>query len=348
MKQERILFIGGPGNISTSTIHELLDLGYDIAVFKRSKHIESDLIDKITVYYGDRDHKADVASTLEHYQPHSVVDCRCFDQHQAEDILDLIEGKGVHYVLVSTIDVYGYPLSHMPMRESDPRSTLVSDYAIGKSACEDVVWQRVQSGGITATIVRPTYSFGKKGMMSFLTGGGMKHQVARMRAGKPVLVPGDGTTLWHVSCAYNTGRMIAQIIHHRDITVGKSYTCGHDGSISFDDYIRLVANAVGIEPQIVHVPTDLILSVNHQEIEKSYLSNLTRYNMCFSVEAFKKDFPDFEWTKSLDEGALEYVDYHDRHQLIPSVNEPIIEDRIINAYNQTTHDFMSRFSALNG
>ena len=80
--------------------------------------------------------------------------------------------------------------------------------------------------------------------------------------------------------------------------MGKAYTCGRDSQLTFDEYMQLVGGVVGMEPEIVHVPVDVLLSMDSDEIRNSFLSTLARYNTCFSVEAFKADFPDFKWENS--------------------------------------------------
>ena len=213
-------------------------------------------------------------------------------------------------------------------------------YAARKRACEEVVARLETEVGLPATIVRPTYSFGiKSGMLSFFAWGGMQAQVPRMRAGMPVLVPGDGNTILHTSCAHDVGRMIARVVQGRETAVGRSYTCGHDGSLTFDQYLQLVGRVLDVEPELVHVPVEVLLAIDSEEVRQSFVPSLTRFNMCFSVEAFKRDFPDFEWTMSLEEGVRQYVEWYDRHGLFADPDQEIYEDRVIRAWRQCLSHF---------
>ena len=75
--------------------------------------------------------------------------------------------------------------------------------------------------------------------------------------------------------------------------------------------MQLVGGALGVEPDLVHVPVEVLLAIDSAEVRQSFVPSLTRYNMCFSVEAFKRDFPDFAWRMSLEAGVRQYVEWYD-------------------------------------
>lgn len=338
---DRVLFIGGPGNISAGCADELIAGGHPLAVLKRTRNADPRFADTVRFYRGDRNRPADVQAALDGFRPDVVVDFVCFDPERVEELSRLLPGAARHYVLVSTVDAYGYPLSRIPMREDDPPAPTRSPYGAGKRRCEEAAARLQAEAGLPVTIVRPTYSFGvRSGMMSFFAWGGMAAQAPRMRAGMPVLAPGGGNTLLHASCAHDTGRMIARVAQGRSTAAGRSYTCGRDGAITFDQYLQLVGDALGVEPEIVHVPLEVLLAIDSEEIARSFVPSLTRYNTCFSVEAFKRDFPDFEWRMSLQEGIRQYVDRCDRRGLFADPAQEIVEDRIIRAW----HACLARFA----
>ena len=336
----RVLLIGGPGNISGGCAEELIAGGHPLAILKRTENADPRFADTVQFYRGDRSRPADLKAALDDFRPDAVVDFVCFDPKRVEELATVLPDPAPHYVLVSTIDTYGYPLTHIPMRENDARAPASSPYAASKRACEEVVARLEREVGLPATIVRPTYSFGiKSGMLSFFAWGGMRAQVPRMRAGMPVLVPGDGNSILHTSCAHDVGRMIARVVQGRDTAVGNSYTCGHDGALTFDQYMALVGGELGVEPELVHVPVEVLLAIDSEEVRGSFVPSLTRFNMCFSVEAFKRDFPDFEWRMSLEEGVRQYVDWYDRHDLFADAGHEIYEDRVIRAWQQCLSHF---------
>ena len=335
----RVLLIGGPGNISGGCAEELVAGGHPLAILKRSENADPKFADRVRFYRGDRGRPSDLKAAIDDFRPDAVVDFVCFEPQRVEELVPLLP-DAAHYVFVSTVDTYGYPLSRIPMREEDPPAPTRNPYGAGKRACEELVARLLTEAGCPATVVRPTYSFGiGSGMMSLFAWGGMKDQVPRMRAGMPVLVPGDGNTILHASCARDTGRMIARVVQGRDTAAGRSYTCGHDGALTFDRYLQLVGSVLGVEPELVHVPVEVLLAIDSEEVRGSFVPSLTRYNMCFSVEAFKRDFPDFAWRTSLEEGVREYVEWNDRHGLFTNPGQEIYEDRVIRAWQQCLTHF---------
>ena len=120
----------------------------------------------------------------------------------------------------------------------------------------------------------------------------------------------------------------------RDRSIGKTYNCGHDSTLTFDEYIQIIGSQIGKEPILVHVPNDVLLSIDSDEIKNSFLPSLTRFNMSFSIEKFKKDFPDFKLKFSLEEGVTEYLNWYDKNNLFSDIGEEIYEDKIIRAWKK--------------
>lgn len=327
----KALFIGGPGNLSTSCARELLAKGYEVAILTLPESPDEGLSDRVTLFRGDRNEQAQMEAAVQIFKPDVILDFVCFDPWQAEQAAEAARGRTSQYIFVSTVDVYGYPLSHLPMRESDPWNPPNCKYAADKRACEEVFRTHSARGDFAFTVVRPAYSFGNNFVISFFTREGGRDLIPRLREGRPVLVPGDGTTLLHASVAQNTGRMIAQLAG-ASIAYGKSYTCGHPSVTTHEGYVRLFAAAVGVEPNLIYVPTSLIRGIDSPEVAELLLWDVTGYNLFYSVDQFRTDFPDFVWEISRKLAAKEYVDYNDSTGLFEMSEPEIFEDRIVIAY----------------
>jgi nucleoside-diphosphate-sugar epimerase len=270
---------------------------------------------------------------VERFRPDAVIDFICYRPEQAQAVAPLMQGRVGQYIFVSTVDVYGYPLARLPQRESDTWNAPNCDYAANKRACEDIFRA---AAGLPLTIVRPAYSFGPPFVLTFNSRSEGRYLIVRLRNHMPILVPGDGTTLMHVSSARNTGRMIARVVGAGP-ALGCDYTVGHPTFMTQHEYVQLFARAVGAEPQWVHIPSDLIL--NSPGTENSLLRVLTGFNVAFSVERFAGHYPDFQWSYSLEQAAHDYVDFHDRAGDFPLPGEEILDDRLIRAWRHCTRDF---------
>ena len=108
---DRILFIGGPGNISSSCADQLVKNGKKIAIFKRSQNVDLFFEGKVQFYTGDRNEITDLEKAINDFKPDKVIDFVCFEPVHADQISSLVINKVVQYIFVSTVDVYGYPLS---------------------------------------------------------------------------------------------------------------------------------------------------------------------------------------------------------------------------------------------
>lgn len=335
---ERILLLGGPGNISRSSITELLARkGCEVAVFTLSDSDTLGFENQVKFYRGNRDDADRLEEVIRDFRPDVVVDYVCFHPAQAEAAAELLGGRVRQYVFLSTVDVYGYPLSRIPMREYDEKRPANCEYAVHKYQCEQVLQRYADRQLLPLTIVRPVYSFGPGFLMDLVQKAGGREMIPRIREGRPILVPGGGNTLIHVSSAHNTGRMIAWIAGHY-ASVGKIYNCGHPQPMTHDEYVRLFARVLGKEEKLVHVPFETLLALDCPQL-REILPILTQFNLCFSVDAFREEFPAFEWDYSLEDAAREYIEYNDKNGRFADGCEESFEDRIIEKWLSCTASF---------
>jgi nucleoside-diphosphate-sugar epimerase len=334
----KVLLIGGPGNISTSTVEELLKLNWEVAIFTLPASPSGKLEGTVKFYRGDRNNPEEVQEALSDFRPEVTADVCCFTPDQARALVPLLRGKVEKHVFVSTVDIYGYPLTKIPYAEDDPRNKPVSQYASDKLECEKLFWAEHAKDHLCISVARPSYSFGPSFVLNFFSRQGGLELLSRLRSGKPVVIPGDGAGLMHPCSAYNTGRMLASIVAAPN-TGGEDFTCAHVTYMSQDEYYRLFAEALAVEPRFVYIPKDLLLPLENKLIPDDLLSELTRFNIAFSVNKFKRFFPEFRWSKSLEQAAAEYVSYHDEHGNIPDCQDGY-EDRLISAWQ----DLKKRFN----
>lgn len=328
----RVLFIGGPGTISASAIDELLCRGYHVGIFATGRNF-GELDRRVQMIRGDRNDPVVLGDALTAFRPDVVLDFVLFTPDRAEQALAAVRGRVRQYIFVSTVDVYGYPLSHLPLREDDPwHPETQSPYAENKRLVERFFRAHFDPASFPLTIARPAYSFGPRFILSFMSRDQGVHMLRRLQTNRPVMVPGDGTTLMHASSAANTGKMIAALVD-APVAIGKDYTCGHPAFTTHEGYVNLFARAVGVRPQLVHIPTDVIVSVDHPDARNSLLHALTRFNVAFSVERFLRDFPEFKWQTTLDAWAKHTVEWNLAHGALEAADEEILDDRLIRAWD---------------
>jgi nucleoside-diphosphate-sugar epimerase len=330
---DRAFFIGGPGNLSASTIHSLLAHGYRVGIYSHPSHFD-ELDPAVRKFAGDRHDVEELGAAIRDFKPDVVLDFTCFTPQQAEQVLPLVRGKVRQFVFISTVDVYGYPLSRLPFREDDPWQTETqSEYAANKRLCERVFNAGSTAGDIRVTVVRPAYSFGPRFILNFTSRDYGVHMLRRLKTGRPVMIPGDGTTLMHVSSARNTGKMIAALVDAPQ-ALGKDYTCGHSTFTNHEDYVNLFAEALGVTPTLVHIPTEVITAHPDPMAQNCLLHALTRFNVAFSIDRFLRDFPDFRWEVTLKDWSRQVVDWNEKAGLLDGPDEEIFDDRVIASWQK--------------
>lgn len=323
-----VLFIGAPGNISASTIQDLSEQGHSLFALTHYKTNLKPYEDKVTFFFGDRDCMDDLTHARDTAKAEIVIDFSCFLPEQAQMAVDVFQSTVEQYIFVSTVDVYGYPLSQLPMPENGSWNAPNCSYAANKVQCE-MVFRNVGQEKLPLTIVRPAYSMGNRFLLTALSRGGGYTLIPRLRQGKPIFSPGDGTALIHAGNGFNTGRMIACIAGDSRC-VGEDFTLAHDKIGSYDDYITLVADLLGVKPNFVHIPTDFVYAQKLDGIDTVLLNDLTRYNVYFDISKFRRFFPEFQWTKSLRQSMKEYIEFNEGNWKEPSSLD--LEDQLIRTY----------------
>jgi nucleoside-diphosphate-sugar epimerase len=317
-----VLFIGGPGTISSSCAEALLREGIPVSIFTRSlRRDDEGVAGRCRVFLGDRTDREALAAAIDSARPDAVADFCCFKPDELNLLLPLLPDALKQYVFVSTVDVYGYPLSHLPMREDDPKRAPNCRYAADKRACEQLLAQSPLAPKVT--VFRPSYSMGKRFAITALSRTGGQTLVPRLRQGLPVLSPDGGKKLLHVCNARDTGRMVARTVLN-PASLGKAYNGCAPKAVTYDEYIGLFAKALGVEPNIVHATTDQIYALaDYRIFEENLLYDLACHDIWFSTENFLADFPDFEWLHPVEEAVRAYIDFQEARGGFASDTDPV-------------------------
>ncbi|MGI6726805.1 MAG: NAD-dependent epimerase/dehydratase family protein [Christensenellales bacterium] len=330
----KVLLIGGPANISSHSALDLLDRGFEVSIFSRSvSRDDFNVASRCEMIIGNRDDTQALRRAIQLIQPDCIIDFCCFYPYQMKGLLSQVPLSLKQLVFISTVDVYGYPLSRLPMREDDPKRAPNCAYAKDKRACEKMLRQSEISA--ISTVVRPAYSMGPRFALTALSRSGGLSLVPRLRTGLPVISPDDGQRLLHAGSARDSGRMIARLVLE-SVSIGRDYNVGAVAALPYDDYLTLFADALGTKANLVHIPTEQIYQLADAAIfEENLLYDLTSHDVSFSVNRFLKDFPDFEWIWSLESAISEYIAYQDAHSAF-AFDALDLEDNIISRWQQAT------------
>ncbi len=302
----RVLLIGGTGVISTSCAHEAVAAGLDVTILNRGSGDggRRGVPSSAALIRADvRDADA-VRAALGKADFDVVVSYLSFTPEHVQQDLDLFAGRVGQYVFISSASAYQTPPARLPVTESTPLRNPYWQYARDKIACEDLLTTAYRDTGFPMTIVRPSHTYDQT-MMPLL---GRWTAVERMRAGKEVVVPGDGTSLWTLTHHEDFARAFVGLLG-QPRTLGQAVHITSDEAPTWNQIYDTVAAAAGVEARLVHVPSDAIAAAD-PETGAGLLGDKAN-SMVFDNSLVKSLVPGWRATVPFARGAREIVAWHD-------------------------------------
>jgi nucleoside-diphosphate-sugar epimerase len=318
MGKLRVLFIGGTGVISSACVREAVRGDHDIELFvlNRGRSSTWPLPDGVTQLRGDVREPESVLRAVEGLDFDSVVDFVAFTAPHVRADIEVFGGRTGQYVFISTASAYQTPPARLPVTESTPLRNPFWQYSRDKIACEDLLVAAYRDNGFPATIVRPSHTY--DATKTVLSGGWTS--LARMLAGKPVIVHGDGTSLWTVTHNTDFARAFVPLLGHRR-TLGEAFHITSDDVLTWDQIARALGTALGVTPRIVHVPSDVI-AAHDPEWGAGLLGDKT-HSMVFSNEKVKSVVPGWRAVVPFERGAREIAAWYLADPARQVVNEKL-------------------------
>ena len=299
----RILFLGGNGTISASCSRELLARGDELTHLTRGVGSTREPIEGVRTLTADATDPAAVRAALGTAEFDVVVNFRAFTAaHVAADV-ETFAGRTGHYVFISSASAYAKPVVTLPIVESTPLRNPYWQYSRDKIAAEDVLVAAYRDTGFPMTIVRPSHTY--DGGSIPLEGGWTT--LDRMRRGAPVVVHGDGTSLWTLTHSRDFARAFAGLLGNPH-AIGAPVHITGDEVLTWDAIARALGAALGAEPRIVHIASETIARVIPAMgpgllVDKAH-------SVVFDNTRVKRLVPDWEAVIPFADGAREIVAWH--------------------------------------
>jgi nucleoside-diphosphate-sugar epimerase len=253
----KLLFLGGTGNLSLACAREAAGRGLDLTIATRGQRAV-DLPPGIVAVQGDGKDPAFLSSLADRGFD-AVVDFVAFDAADVARDIAAFSGRVGQYVFISSASVYEKPPKHHVVTEETPVANPFWDYARGKIAAEAALRDAHRAHGFPMTIVRPSYTYGETWIP---TTSGSDYTVAwRMRRGLPVVVPGDGTSLFTLAHASDFARGLVGLLG-QPAAIGEAVHLTSDEVLNWNQIHEEIARALDVEPRLVHVPSDVIARID--------------------------------------------------------------------------------------
>ncbi len=249
----KVLFIGGSGVISSACSRVAVESGIELFVLNRGRSTGRALPAGATLLRADIRDTQSVRDEIKDLDFDAVVDWVAFTPGHVRADIDLFGGRTGQYVFISSASVYQTPPARVPVTESTPLRNPFWQYSRDKIACEDMLVTAYREQGFPATIVRPSHTYDQT-LVPFDGGWTV---LGRMLAGKPVIVHGDGTSLWTMTHHHDFARAFVPLLGHPR-TLGEAIQITSDDVLTWNQIAETLAASLGVTARLVHVPSDAI------------------------------------------------------------------------------------------
>jgi nucleoside-diphosphate-sugar epimerase len=311
----KVLFVGGTGIISSACSQAALDAGIELHLLCRGQSIR-EMPRGAEVLRGDIRDRDSARRALGSNKYDAVVDFVAFTPDHVKIDLELFGDRTDQYVFISSASAYKKPVLSLPITESTELLNPFWRYSRDKIACERLLLEAHEASGFPATIVRPSHTYDKT-LLPFDAGYTALH---RMKQGKPVVVHGDGTSLWVLT-------------HHRDFAlaftgllgnpraIGEAFHITSDEVLTWNQIYEAVAHAAGCTPKLVYVPSRAIASVD-SDWGASLLGDKS-HSVIFDNTKVKRLVPGYTARIPFWQGAREIVAWYEAHPEAQKVDDAV-------------------------
>ncbi len=322
----KALFIGGTGNISSACVELALSRGIEVTLLNRGT--SGRLVPNgAQVLNGDIRDPQSVQAALGSRSFDVVADFVAFTPEHIETDLELFRGRTGQYIFISSASAYQTPPAILPVTESTVLDNPYWEYSRNKAACEERLVRAYREEKFPITIVRPSHTYSA----AYVPVHGEWTTIDRMLRGEPVIVHGDGTSLWTLTHASDFAKGFVGLMGNAH-AIGESFHITSDEWLTWNQIHEILAAAAGVKATLVHVPSDLIAA--YDPIWGESLLGDKTHSFILDNSKVKRLVPDFICTMPFSRGAEEIIAWHMADPARRKVDEAFnaLCDRILQAY----------------
>lgn len=323
----KVLFVGGTGFISTGVCPRVLADGHQLFLLNRG--LRGKPPEGAQVIAADMHKPDEVRAVLGEHRFDVVVDWIAYEPAHIERDLALFSGKVGQYIFISSASAYQKPPSHYVITESTPLHNPFWQYSRNKIACEERLMRAYREDGFPVTIVRPSLTYTSNFPIA-IGGWGCYTLADRMKKGRPIIVHGDGSSLWVVTHAEDFGKGLAGLFGNAN-TLGHAFHITSDEVLTWNELYRTMADALGVEANVVHIASETIARISPQMT--GGLLGDKAWSVVFDNSKIKTFVPGFAATIPFREGIRRTLAWFDADEKRKCVDESVNKemDRILAA-----------------
>lgn len=319
----KVLFIGGTGVISSACSELAVWRGIELYHLNRGKSAEIRHVHGVQTIIGDIRNVDETRKVLEGHHFDVVVDFIAYLPEHVENDIQLFAGKTHQYIFISSASAYQKP-TELPVTENTPLENNYWEYSRNKIACENVLHEAYAKTGFPFTIVRPAHTYDKT-LIPLRGGYTVMH---RMMQGLPVVVHGDGTSIWTLT--HNTDFAVGLVgLFDKSAAINQAFHITSNELLTWNGIYEAIAAELGVTPKLVHVSSEMLMQYD-AELGAGLLGDKA-HSMIFDNSKIKMLVPEFNPQIKFHQGAKEITDWYKENtmNLPPDENINKLMDRIV-------------------
>lgn len=342
----RALFIGGTGTISMGIVEALaLDPAWEVYLLNRGNR-KDEVPEGVKQIVADIHDENDVAKKLEAMEFDVVSDFIAFDVDAVKRDYRLFKGKTKQYIFISSASAYNKPSAHYVITEGTTLANPYWEYSRNKIACEEFLMEKYRSEGFPVTIVRPSHTYDKRNIPLGVHGNkGFYQVIKRMQHGKPVIIQGDGTSLWALTFNKDFAIGYTALMGNRH-AIGEAFQITGDEILSWNQIYQTIADALGVTLKPYYVSSEFLADAGKAygyDFRGSLIGDKA-VSVVFDNSKLKRLAPNMTTNIPFHKGvriALDYVLSHeDKYQEDPEFDA--FCDRVIECCEKAKAEVISR------
>jgi nucleoside-diphosphate-sugar epimerase len=336
----KVLVIGGTGVISRCIVNQLLDQQHKVIIYHRGHH-RLGYNGKVQEIIGDRNDPVNFRRAMSTLDIDIVIDMISFNAMDAQLTIETFMNRAQQIIITSSVAVYRRPLRTLPTIEDQEELTEdpAFEYAYHKAEMERYLHSMITTQNLPITIIRPSLTFGA-GAMNV----GVLRQnygiVDRIKKGKPLVMFGDGTTPFSFTFAPDLAKAYIGLIGNK-ATYGKSYHVANPERHIWDDLYLEFGKYLGIEPTIIHIPSELLVSASPATFSHIYYEK--KFSGIYDITKITNDMKGLTFDYSLSRGVAMMINNYEQNKVIVDPVKDQFEDQLAELYDR----WLGEFSKLN-
>lgn len=286
----------------------LAERGEEVWLLNRGNRNEG-LPDNVHIIQCDINDEEEAEKCLEGMEFDCVGEFIGFELPQLERDYRLFAGKTKQFIFISSASAYQKPLTGYVITEETPLDNPYWEYSRNKQACEEYLFTRYREDGFPVTVVRPSHTYDERSVPLGVHGKkGSWQVIKRIKEGKPVIIHGDGTSLWTITHNSDFAKAYAGLIGN-PAAIGEAFHITTDESVSWNEIYGYIADAVGVELKPYHISSETLAARGSEYDFVGSLIGDKANSVVFDNSKVKKLVPEFKAEITAKEGIRRTVEY---------------------------------------